>query len=1522
MQAIRAFVRGTRKFARAITVALAAGFSSPRVSPSSSTTTTVSIRGNVVRLTGGSLWQGTGFGFFRRVLLCSSKNYGRRGHAINARLANVRWLSRALRSFLVLTAAVLVASNVFAQTVDHSTVQAETTSLSLPAGSSTYLFGYATGGAFASSSFTIGQTASVTDPDGFESVALAVTSSNSDSFTTSTVFQVMAGVGVSNYSSLTATYGSNSGPGQPSSATTGWTLSASANFTVSVPGSLVVLIGLGSSQQTISISGIPNLTVDGSSTVEGVEIAHAYPSVGSYSVTVNTVASAAGQDPYHAADLIGAFVFTPASPSGIGPAGGTVNPQGTSGEPISTGSGNYYYQHIDFAIPGRGLPLVFQRSYNTLDNYSGPLGVRWTHTYNIFLTPTANGAEIEWGDGHGETYMLSGGSYVPQPGVFNTLVENGDGTFTLTTPVQTKSDFSAAGRLTSIVDKNGNRILFAYDGSGNLAQITDTVGRTLTLTYDSNNRIVKVSDPIGRAVTYAYDSSDNLVQAVDAAGGVTTFAYDSSGRVTSVTLPNGNTLLQNAYDGLGRVISQTNGRGFTWHFAYDTPGAGKTTITDALGNKTVHAYDSSLRITQIQDALGGTVSYTYDANNDRIGITNQNGQTTNLTYDGRGNVTSITDPLGDTSALTYDANNDLLTSTNPRGEITTFSYDASGNLILVKNPLGNATSFEYDSFGELASTTDANGDTTTFTYDALGNLASFADPLGNTTNSNHDGVGRLISVTDPTGHAWKASYDPLDRLIARTDPLSNETQYSFDPVGNLLGVTDANGHTTSYSYDATNDLVAVIDALGHVTSYGYDADDNRSSFTNAHGNTTSYAYDALNRLTKVTDPLGFVTSYTYDPVGNLASETDAKGQTNSFSHDALNRLIGISYADGSNVAYTYDADSNRTSMVDPHGTTTYSHDLLDRLVSVSFPGGNTVGYSYDAVGERQSLTYPDGRVTEYSYDAARHLASVTDWLNRKTAYSYDADSNLLGVSYPNGAGLSFSYDAANRLVQVVNSYGPGFGGAFRQISRFTYLLDRVGNRVQVTNGTGDTTRFSYDALNELVSARDDSETVSFSYDPDGNRLTQQTRNGSTTYSYDADDRLLKETAAPEFAFGPLHSAETAAFTYDADGNRITKASHGGTTTYFYDSANRLIQVGSRRQAVTFEYDGDGNRIAQGAASYVNDVATPLPVVLLESGPRGATDYVYGLGRIAQTTGWTAYFYQYDALASVVGLTDRTGHLTTSYSYDPWGNAELLFPPERLGTTNEFGFTGEALDPETGLYYLRARYYDPKIGTFLSEDQFPGFAVIPLSANRYAYADNNPLYFQDPSGKCPQCITALIGAAGGALVGYLGLYAQNVIANEKKPGDSNPWAPTYSWQQYAYAAGTGALEGALAGACFGACTAADVAVGSVVTGGLSISGDALFNNGQITPLDGVNTAIEVAASAVPDVGQVLNGVIMGLTPYLESGADVLLSTATNVMSWKTLTTNVSPFANATSPLTTGSLATGSIPLSLNGGGPTK
>src|SRR5207249_4284815 len=188
-------------------------------------------------------------------------------------------------------------------------------------------------------------------------------------------------------------------------------------------------------------------------------------------------------------------------------------------DPVNTGTGNYYYQGTDFIIPGRGFALGFRRSYNTLDNYSGPLGANWTHTYNVFLAENSTGdIAIKWDDGHGETFTLNGSTYIPRPGVFSALSKSADGTFLLNQKNQTRYTFSSTGKLVGIQDKNGNTIACLYDGVGNLSQISDTVGRNLIFSYDASNHIAQITDPIGRTVSFQYDATNNLVKATDPAG--------------------------------------------------------------------------------------------------------------------------------------------------------------------------------------------------------------------------------------------------------------------------------------------------------------------------------------------------------------------------------------------------------------------------------------------------------------------------------------------------------------------------------------------------------------------------------------------------------------------------------------------------------------------------------------------------------------------------------------------------------------------------------------------------------------------------------------------------------------------------------------------------------------------------------------------------------------------------------------------------------------------------------------------
>ena len=1009
-------------------------------------------------------------------------------------------------------------------------------------------------------------------------------------------------------------------------------------------------------------------------------------------------------------------------PAGVGMPGPT-NPQGTSAEPISTGTGNYFYQHTDIVMPGRGLPMTFARTYNAQDTYSGPLGANWTHTYNALLAINNAGAVIKWGDGHGDTFTLSGTAFIASPGVHSSLVANPDGTFLLTRKDQVKFVFSASGSLASISDRNGNAIQLSYDGSGNLVQITDTVGRTLLLTYDGSNRIAQIVDPIGRKSLFSYDGSNNLVIATDPAGGVTQYMYDSNHRVTSIILPNGNTLLQNTYDAQGRVTSQKNGRSFAWTYAYGSPALGQTTITDPRGNATIHKYDSSMRIIAITDALGGTTELTYDSQNNRTSIDDANDHTTNFTYDAQGNLLSATDPNGGTRTFTYDGLNDLLTATMPKGNTTTFTYDSVGNLVAFRDALGNKTQFAYDLNGQLAVRTDANNHATNFTYDSAGNLTQIRDALGHKRTLAYDAMGRLTSATDANGHTGTVTFDVLDRITKIADPLGNATQFGFDAIGNLLSLTDANSHTTGYSYDAVNNLVTVSDALGHVTQYSYDSVNNRTALKNAKLNATAFAYDSLNRLASVSDPLGNTTAYVYDAVGNLLQKTDANGTTNRFAYDTLNRLTGITYGDGKAVVYGYDPDSHRLSMADSTGTTTYAYDADSRLISVTAPGNKIVTYTYDAVGNRTGLKYPDAKSLVYGYDAANRLVNVTDWLLKVTNYIYDPANNLVKTAYPNGASVSFSLDAANRLTDVVNTDSDD-----TLMLNLTYTLDPTGNRTAIS-ANGITTLFSYDAINELVSAQLGPLTSTWAYDAVGNRTKQVLPAGVTSYVYDPADRLLQ--------------AGTRLFTYDRNGNEVsaTTGLNGTPVLYTYDAANQLIsaRAGTKINS-SFSYDGDGNRVAQttrkGTYAYVNDVVAQLPVVLQESGPDGQITYARGIGLIEEFSSSFNYFYHPDGLGSTIGLTNSRGELEAAYIYDVWGNA-ILSTSDDAGTKNKFRFTGEALDPETQLVFLRSRYYDTTTGRFLSRDPIPGTTVRPLSNNQFIYVENSPIDLTDAAGLSPQ-----------------------------------------------------------------------------------------------------------------------------------------------------------------------------------------
>jgi RHS repeat-associated protein len=208
-------------------------------------------------------------------------------------------------------------------------------------------------------------------------------------------------------------------------------------------------------------------------------------------------------------------------------------------------------------------------------------------------------------------------------------------------------------------------------------------------------------------------------------------------------------------------------------------------------------------------------------------------------------------------------------------------------------------------------------------------------------------------------------------------------------------------------------------------------------------------------------------------------------------------------------------------------------------------------------------------------------------------------------------------------------------------------------------------------------------------------------------------------------------------TYDANGNVLST----GGRAFTYDSENHLMTMTATGTMVSIIYDGDGNRVSKTVngvtTSYLVDDLNPTgyaQVVEELAGGVVSRQYTYGLQRINENqiidNVWMASFYGYDGGGNVRTLTSSAGAVTDAYEYDAFGNSFT-----KVGTTpNNYLYRGEQYDPDLGLYYLRARYYNPTTGRFLSRDPEDGKARDPRSLHKYLYAGGDPVNRIDPRGR--------------------------------------------------------------------------------------------------------------------------------------------------------------------------------------------
>lgn len=915
---------------------------------------------------------------------------------------------------------------------------------------------------------------------------------------------------------------------------------------------------------------------------------------------------------------------------------------------------------------------------------------------------------------------------------------------------------------TSHKDKNGNTTTYTYDNMGNLLtkKDPDPLGYTTTFTYDSLNNPTQIIDAAGYITNFTYDPKGNLLSLSKGAGGqtaTTSFTYNDFGQVSTITNANGKTAsisydqygnkasetnplgqtTSYIFDNLGRKLSQTDTRGNTWGYTYNAAGnlltvtdpLGRvitntydannnlTSTTDAKGKSTTFMYDGNNNLTKTTDPLGNSTNYAYDAGNNRKSITDTNGNTTAFEYDFLERLTSTTYPDGTSETMTLDGNGNIIAKTDRKGNTTQYEYDVLNRLTKVTDPMGGTISNQYDSLNNKTKVTDQRGNSMAFTYDHESRLLTITDPLNNSTSYTYDLVGNKLSFTNAKGATWNYVHDDASRLIKTTDPLGHDSLVDYDQAGNVVATTDANGKTTSFTYNALNKIESVTDALGNKTEYVYDENNNLVKVTNARGYATTFVYDELNRQVELKNPLGHSSRYSYDPVGNLARKIMADGSTIQYDYDSNNRLKEINYPNMSRVAFDYDNNGNRTYMHDSSGSTSYLYDNLNRLTSVTrsvYGNDYETQYAYDAASNLTGFTYPNGLLVTYGYDELNRMTSVTDAVYGMTI-SYDELGNKTQESLPNGITVNYQYDDNGRLLSMEHAKGSDI------LTKSEYTLDHVGNRLTKTNEQGKTIAYTYDDLYQLTRVQYPDNNVSeYAYDAVGNRISA---NG-VNYAYDEANRLIQVGSTP--------------YGYDLNGNLI---SVGDAVYYNYDYENRLILFDNGTNSFRYTYDGDGMRASQsvtgevyGSTEYFYDVNAGLPRLIMEKGTGdNITNYLYGGSLYSLISPSGQFFHHADGLGSISVITDVYGSPVNRYEYDAFGIPLMA----EEGIANPFRFTGEPYDP-SGLTYLRARYYDPSIGRFLTQDTVFGEINTPLSQNLYAYCGNNPVVFVDPSGHIRIC----------------------------------------------------------------------------------------------------------------------------------------------------------------------------------------
>ncbi len=1071
------------------------------------------------------------------------------------------------------------------------------------------------------------------------------------------------------------------------------------------------------------------------------------------------------------------------------------------------------------------------------------------------------------------------------------------------------------GVVTSTTDPNNQTTTNQYDVFGRLTSVTNALQQTKTLSYDALGTVgsqrvttrLQDGSPDGLWTEAYFDGLGRTfkVRKEAAAGQVILLetVFDTRGLVSQKSLPRfeGVSPLWTsfAYDALGRLTTTTLPDGTSESLAYND---WTVTATDRNGRTRTSVKDAYGRVRQLTEPGGAVTTYTYDALGRLTSVTDAASNVTTLVYDTLGRKVSMTEPNMGAWSYGYDASGNLTSQTDAKGQPVSFTYDTLNRVAsktypgLVLVPLYRAAKSWVEGYAPLfrggICVADGTGACIGGDVRRESGLGPAVGYLKTSPDTGTLAAYPAVCYADGGGTCtgWSLSLDVSGSAVGylATSPPDQQSQNNpFTQSGGLL-YQGLGGTPSAYLWTAPSGSSHTDHFYASETNFppgyvsegltGYLRQDSGinavplvryvNAATGSHYYSTGgdappgYTSEAtLGYLETASGPdLTPLARHYNAATGDFLLDTSTTPPSGYTYQATLGYLWLQSGAPGGTVTFTYDTGTNgkgrRSTMADLAGSETYTYDALGRRSSVTRITDGvayTTQSTYTSLGQPATVAYPDGEVVTYAYDAGGQVSAMTGSTGGTyvAGITYDAAGQVLQLTYGNGAVRTHTYQPTTlRLASLVTTKDG------TTLQSFSYSYDNVGNITTLTDTRtpANTQTFTYDPLDRLESATGPYGSHSYSYNPIGNILTK----AGVTYTYGA----TAQTCNRLMPHAVTSTSDGKSYTYDCNGNMLSD----GERTLTWDADNKPVAI--TRTGVgttTFAYSGDGARVKKAgpagtiryAGGLEDHVTDQVQVKHIMAGSLRVATRVVG-GPNAGT-----YFTHGDHLGSLNVLTNSQGVEVQGLTYLPFGETHT-----NQGSVDfhQRRYTGQEQDPETGLYFYNARYYNPVLGRFLSPDSIVPGAGNPQSLNRYSYVNNNPVNFTDPTGHflffLPMLVGMVVGYAaaevtgiailggiiGGAAAGaastaiYGGNPAKNVLVGALLGGlgaaIASPLAGALAGPMGSEAAGavasatvTGAVVGGVGAAIYGGNVLEGILAGAITAAAFAVAAQAAVQLAQ-------------------------------------------------------------------------------------------